>query len=138
MTTEAPQPAAAPAAAAPAPAGNPAGAPPFGGPNRGPGGRPGGPGGRPGGRPGGGRPRGRYAPRRKVCSFCVDHVKNIDYKDVDRIRRFISDRAKIEPRRRSGVCAKHQRALRLAIQRARHIALVPFVPYVPTVGAMRR
>jgi len=139
MTTEAPQPS---PAAAPAPAGAPAGAPAFGGPNRGPGrpGGPGGPGGRPGGRPGGGggRPRGRYAPRRKVCSFCVDHVKNIDYKDVDRIRRFISDRAKIEPRRRSGVCAKHQRALRLAIQRARHLALVPFVPYVPTVGAMRR
>ena len=139
MTTEAPQPS---PAAAPAPAGAPAGAPAFGGPNRGPGrpGGPGGPGGRSGGRPGGGggRPRGRYAPRRKVCSFCVDHVKNIDYKDVDRIRRFISDRAKIEPRRRSGVCAKHQRALRLAIQRARHLALVPFVPYVPTVGAMRR
>ena len=129
MTTEAPR---------PAPAAAPAGAPPFGGPSsRGPA-RTGGPGGRPGGRPGGGRPRGRYAPRRKVCSFCVDHVKTIDYKDVDRIRRFISDRAKIEPRRRSGVCAKHQRALRLAIQRARHIALVPFVPYVPTVGAMRR
>ena len=92
---------------------------------------------RPGGRPGG-RPRGRYAPRRKVCTFCVDHVKNIDYKDVDRIRRFISDRAKIEPRRRSGVCAKHQRTLRLAIQRARHIALVPFVPYVPAIGGSRR
>jgi len=131
MTTEAPR---------PAPAAAPAGAPPYGGPSRGPArpGGPGGPGGRPSGRPGGGRPRGRYAPRRKVCSFCVDHVKTIDYKDVDRIRRFISDRAKIEPRRRSGVCAKHQRALRLAIQRARHIALVPFVPYVPTVGAMRR
>lgn len=92
---------------------------------------------RPGGRPGG-RPRGRYAPRRKVCSFCVEHVKNIDYKDVERIRRYVSDRAKIEPRRRTGVCAKHQRALRTAIQRARHLALVPFVPFFITAGAARR
>ncbi len=90
------------------------------------------------GGPGGRRPRGRYAPRRKVCSFCVEHVKNIDYKDVERIRRYISDRAKIEPRRRSGVCAKHQRALRLAIQRARHLALVPFVPFVPSMNRLRR
>ena len=97
-------------------------------------------GGRPPGRPPGrgGRPRGRYAPRRKVCSFCVEHVKHIDYKDVERIRRYISDRAKIEPRRRSGVCAKHQRALRLAIQRARHLALVPFVPFVPSMNRLRR
>ena len=97
-------------------------------------------GGRPPGRPPGrgGRPRGRYAPRRKVCSFCVEHVKYIDYKDVERIRRYISDRAKIEPRRRSGVCAKHQRALRLAIQRARHLALVPFVPFVPSMNRLRR
>ena len=97
-------------------------------------------GGRPPGRPPGrgGRPRGRYAPRRKVCSFCVEHVKDIDYKDVEKIRRYISDRAKIEPRRRSGVCAKHQRALRLAIQRARHLALVPFVPFVPSMNRLRR
>ena len=65
-------------------------------------------------------------------------MKTIDYKDVDRIRRFISDRAKIEPRRRSGVCAKHQRALRLAIQRSRHLALVPFVPYFPPACGVRR
>ena len=91
-----------------------------------PGGRPGGP--RQGGRPGG-RGRGRYVPRRRVCTFCVEHIKLIDYKDVDRLRRFVSDRAKIEPRRRTGVCAKHQRALRLAIQRARHLALIPFVAH---------
>jgi small subunit ribosomal protein S18 len=97
-------------------------------PMRGPGTRPPG-GGRPGGGRPGGRPRGRYAPRRRVCSFCVDHVKYIDYKSVDQIRRYISDRAKIEPRRRTGVCAKHQRILRTAIQRARHLALVPFVAY---------
>ncbi len=91
------------------------------------GGRPqGGP--RPGGRPGG-RPRGRFVPRRRVCTFCVEHIKLIDYKDIDKIRRFVSDRAKIEPRRRTGVCAKHQRALRVAIQRARHIALIPYVAH---------
>ncbi len=65
-------------------------------------------------------------------------MKIIDYKDVDRIRRFISDRAKIEPRRRSGVCAKHQRALRLAIQRARHLALVPYVPFYLSCAGVRR
>jgi small subunit ribosomal protein S18 len=93
--------------------------------------------GRPPGRPGG-RPRGRYPPRRRVCTFCVEHVKLIDYKDVERLRRFISDRAKIEPRRKTGVCAKHQRPLRLAIQRARHLALIPFVPFHgQTLGGRR-
>ncbi len=79
------------------------------------------------------RPRGegkgpgrRYTPRRKVCTFCVDHVKHIDYKEVDKLRRFVSDRAKISPRRRTGVCARHQRALATAIKRARHLALLPF------------
>ena len=100
-----------------------------GGPGRGPGGRP-------GGRMGG-RPRGRYAPRRRVCSFCIDRIKYIDYKNVDQLRRFISDRAKIEPRRRTGVCAKHQRPLRIAIQRARHLALVPFVAFHPAAGGVR-
>ena len=91
--------------------------------------RPGGGGPRTGGGPRqGGRPRGRYGPRRRVCSFCVEHATHIDYKDVDRIRRFISDRAKIEPSRKTGVCAKHQRLLRTAITRARHLALLPFVP----------
>ena len=93
--------------------------------------RPGGPGPRPGPRGGprpGGRPRGRYGPRRRVCNFCVEHVKHIDYKDVDRLRRFLSDRAKIEPTRKTGVCAKHQRALSTAIKRARHLAMLPFVP----------
>lgn len=79
------------------------------------------------GRPGG-RPRGRYPPRRRVCSFCVEHAETIDYKDVDRLRRFVSDRAKIEPPRKTGVCATHQRALGTAIKRARHLALLPFVP----------
>ena len=71
------------------------------------------------------RRRGRVG-RRKVCSFCVDKVKSIDYKDAGRLRRYISDRGKIEPRRKTGTCAKHQRLLTLALKRARHIALLPF------------
>ena len=93
---------------------------------------------RPPGRTGGGRPRGRYPPRRRVCYFCVEHVKTIDYKDVERLRRYISDRAKIEPTRKTGVCAKHQRALSTAIKRARHLALLPFVPYHVLGSGLRR
>ncbi len=65
--------------------------------------------------------------RRKVCSFCVDKVEYIDYKDVARLRRFMSERAKILPRRVTGTCARHQRDLTTAIKRARQIALLPFV-----------
>ena len=72
--------------------------------------------------------RPRYAPRRKVCIFCADKSAVINYKDPDRLRSFISDRAKIVPRRRSGTCAKHQRSLAVAIKRARHLALLPYVP----------
>lgn len=94
------------------------------------GGRPGGGrmGGRPGGRAGGRRGRPRYYARRKVCSFCVDHIEYIDYKEIDRFRRFVTDRYKIETRRKTGVCAKHQRGLATAIKRARHLALMPFSP----------
>ena len=66
-------------------------------------------------------------PRRKVCNFCVDKVEVIDYKDVARLRRFVSERAKILPRRVTGTCARHQRDLTVAIKRARQIALLPFV-----------
>jgi len=72
------------------------------------------------------RPRGRYGRRRKVCTFCVEHVTVIDYKDVGRLRRFLSDRGRIEPRRKLGTCAKHQRALSQALKRARHLALLPY------------
>lgn len=75
----------------------------------------------------GGRWGGKYAPRRKVCNFCSDKVEVIDYKDVSRLRRYISDRGKIGPRRKSGTCAKHQHALAVAIKRARHLALLPYV-----------
>jgi len=69
----------------------------------------------------------RYVPRRKRCSFCVDKTATIDYKDPAKLHRFISDRGKIEPRRKTGTCARHQRALALAIKRARHLALLPYV-----------
>ena len=64
---------------------------------------------------------------RKVCQFCVDKIDYIDYKDVARLRRCMSERAKILPRRVTGTCARHQRDLTTAIKRARQIALVPFV-----------
>ena len=71
------------------------------------------------------RDRGRK-PRRKVCSFCVDKVDHIDYKDAAKLRRFTTERGKILPRRISGNCANHQRQVTLAIKRARNIALLPF------------
>src|SRR6202022_4157939 len=72
---------------------------------------------------GGGR---KFTPRRKVCQFCVDKIKEVDYKDLGRLRRFLSDRGKIEPRRKTGTCAAHQRSLNVALQRARQLALLPF------------
>ncbi|MBI1873512.1 MAG: 30S ribosomal protein S18 [Acidobacteria bacterium] len=65
--------------------------------------------------------------RRKVCKFCADKIDYIDYKDTRMISAFVPERAKILPRRISGVCATHQRKLQAAIKRARHLALVPFV-----------
>ena len=71
--------------------------------------------------------RGRK-PRRKVCAFCVDKVENIDYKTFGKYsRKVLSERAKIIPRRVTGTCARHQRQLTVAIKRARHLALLPFV-----------
>ena len=70
--------------------------------------------------------RGGRKGRRKVCSFCVDKADYIDYKDVAKLRRFISERGKILPRRVTGTCAHHQRGLTVAIKRARHLALLPF------------
>ena len=80
-------------------------------------------------RPRGGRRfgGGRFGSRRKVCNFCMDGIKEVDYKDLPRLRRHISERGKIEPRRKTGTCAKHQRSLTVAIKRARHVALLPFV-----------
>ena len=70
--------------------------------------------------------RGGRKGRRKVCSFCVDKADYIDYKDVARLHRFVSERGKILPRRVTGTCARHQRAMTVAIKRARHIALMPY------------
>lgn len=72
------------------------------------------------------RDRGNRRLRRKVCSFCVDKVEEIDYKDVAKLRKFITERGKILPRRITGTCAKHQRQLTIAIKRARNVALLPF------------
>jgi small subunit ribosomal protein S18 len=74
----------------------------------------------------GGRGGRDFRSRRKVCAFCIDHVREIDYKDVGRLRRYISERAKIEPRRKTGTCAKHQRRLTVALKNARHMALLPY------------
>ncbi len=71
------------------------------------------------------RERGRK-PKKKVCSFCVDKVEAIDYKEVAKLRRYTTERGKILPRRISGNCARHQRQLTIAIKRARNIALLPF------------
>lgn len=65
--------------------------------------------------------------RRKVCVYCADKNAVIDYKDVNKLKRYISERGKILPRRITGNCAKHQRALTVAIKRARHIALMPYI-----------
>ncbi|MDP4119764.1 MAG: 30S ribosomal protein S18 [Bacillota bacterium] len=70
--------------------------------------------------------RGGRKGRKKVCSFCVEKVTDIDYKDVAKTRRFLSERAKILPRRVTGTCAAHQRKLTIAIKRARHLALLPY------------
>lgn len=70
-------------------------------------------------------------PRRKYCQFCKDHVDYIDYKDAQMLRKYMTDRGKIKPRRVSGTCAQHQHTLSMAIKRAREMALVPYsVPVV--------
>ena len=71
------------------------------------------------------RERGKK-PKKKICSFCVDKVETIDYKELTKIRRYTTERGKILPRRISGNCAKHQRRVTLAIKRARIVALLPF------------
>jgi small subunit ribosomal protein S18 len=73
-----------------------------------------------------GRGKGKIFFKKKVCKFCLQKLK-IDYKDADTLRRFITERGKILPRRITGTCAKHQRSLSMAIKRARIIALLPFV-----------
>ena len=69
----------------------------------------------------------RARKRKKVCQFCVDKCQHIDYKDTAKLRRYMSERSKILPRRTTGTCAAHQRQLMVAIKRARQIALLPYV-----------
>ncbi|MBP2024847.1 30S ribosomal protein S18 [Peptoniphilus stercorisuis] len=68
----------------------------------------------------------RYRPRKKVCAFCQDKDKKIDYKDTQTLKKYVSDRGKILPRRVTGACAKHQRAITVAIKRSRQVALLPY------------
>lgn len=70
-------------------------------------------------------------PRTKLCPFCQEGAHTVDYKDEHTLRRFITERGKILPRRTTGVCAKHQRMLTRAIKRARHLAILPFVAETP-------
>jgi small subunit ribosomal protein S18 len=72
-----------------------------------------------------GGPR-RFFARPKECQFCTEKNASIDYKNVELLRRFITDESKIRPRRQTGTCAKHQRELAVAVKRARHLALIPF------------
>ncbi len=65
--------------------------------------------------------------RKKVCAFCLDKSNQIDYKDIAKLKRYMSERSKIVPRRVTGTCARHQRQLTIAIKRARHLALLPYV-----------
>jgi len=87
----------------------------------------------------GDRPRGRGGRRRRVCIMCADKIKTVDYKNVGFLRRFISDRARIDTRRKTSACAKHQRAISTGIKRARHLALLPYTAeHIRTSGVARR
>ena len=82
--------------------------------------------------------RTRYVPKRKVCFFCANKNEVIDYKNPEKLRSYVSDMAKIDPRRRTGTCAKHQRALATAIKRARQLALLPYTSdhsFTPPIAA---
>jgi small subunit ribosomal protein S18 len=88
---------------------------------------------------GGGGAGRKFTPRRKVCQFCADKIKEVDYKDLGRLRRFLSERGKIEPRRKTGTCAAHQRSLNVALKRARHLALLPFTAeHIRVTGVLVR
>jgi small subunit ribosomal protein S18 len=99
--------------------------------------REGGPGGGPGGPGGPRRGKRQYFRKKKVCKFCVEKMDFIDYKRADILSQFVQERGKILPRRMTGVCARHQRWLGVAIKRARNIALLPFAGSAAGVQAPR-
>ncbi len=70
--------------------------------------------------------RRRFRRRSRVCYFCTENISQVDYKDAELLRRYLTEQGKIKPRRQTGTCAKHQRSLARAIKRARHLALLPF------------
>jgi small subunit ribosomal protein S18 len=81
----------------------------------------------------------KFTPRRKVCQFCVDKIGEVDYKDLSRLRRYLSERGKIEPRRKTGTCATHQRSLNIALKRARQLAMLPFTAeHIRVTGVLVR
>ncbi|MDR1165519.1 MAG: 30S ribosomal protein S18 [Deltaproteobacteria bacterium] len=82
----------------------------------------------------GGRPKKKTFHRRKVCRFCADHISSVDYKDVNSLRVYMTDRGKINPRRINGNCAKHQRMVTKSILRARYMALLPYTAMVSGGG----
>ena len=84
------------------------------------------------------RARVKYVPKRKFCSFCATKGKIIDYKDASQLWHHINDRGKIDPRRKTGTCAKHQHALAIAVKRARHLALLPYTAtHIHDTGGIR-
>ena len=74
---------------------------------------------------------GRFVRKVRVCQFCAEKIKSVDYKQVDLLRRYVTERGKIRPRRQTGACAKHQRMVTEAIKRARHMALLPYTAGTP-------
>ena len=79
----------------------------------------------------------RKAPRRKVCAFCLEKATEIDYKDIAKLKKYVTEKGKILPRRMTGVCSKHQRLLSTAIKRARLVALLPFKGEYETADIFR-
>ena len=70
---------------------------------------------------------GGYQRKARICNFCAEKVKKVDYKQFDMLRRYVTEHGRIKPRRQTGTCARHQRSLAVAVKRARHLALLPFV-----------
>lgn len=81
--------------------------------------------------------RGRFPRRPRVCAFCAEHARAIDYKQVETLSRYVTERGQLRPRRKTGTCARHQRAISVAVKRARHMALLPFTGEQVRLGSRR-